>query len=484
MTAPRDWTKLPLAGDGRSLVEASAGTGKTWTIAVLYLRLLLEETLSPRRIIVSTFTNAAAAELAERLRGKLLWALAEAERFAAGDEADDDEAPDRAWLLARWRVDADCRAQDVMRLQAALAEFDAAPVSTLHSLCSRILADHPFAAGALFRARQMTDAGELESAIAADLWRLVSQGSDDDALVQLARAAGIERKHIDKYVKDLLEPGVVVEGGSPDDVLAAIEDQVGDPPAWGGKLVEALEMPGALAAKGKLRRAWEALSEALLRDDGSVAEAIAGCHDTLLGAGSMTGVNKAGQDDPLVLKLVADSAAIADTVPLVALDLASSRPLRAFLAAAQSWCRDAMHARLDAANQSTFDQLLHSVHDALAPKGDARALADALFDEWPVALVDEFQDTDPVQFGILDAIYRDGEGRPRGRLVMIGDPKQAIYRFRGGDVQAYERAKAKVPEADRLTLDTNHRSSRAYVEAVNQFYEATLSPAPMWLPAH
>lgn len=473
MTAPRDWKKLPLAGDGRSLVEASAGTGKTWTIAVLYLRLLLEEKLSPRRIIVSTFTNAAAAELAERLRGKLLWALAEAERFAAGDEADDDEAPDRAWLLARWRADADCRAQDAMRLQAALAEFDAAPVSTLHSLCSRILADHPFAAGALFRTRQMIDADELESAIAADLWRLVSQGSDDDALVQLARAAGIERKHIDKYVKDLLEPGVVVEGGSPDDVLAAIEDQVGDPAAWGGKLVEALEKPGALAAKGKLRRAWEALSEALLRDDDSVAEAIAGCHDTLLGAGSMTGVNKAGQDDPLVLKLVADSAAIADAVPLVALDLASSRPLRAFLAAAQSWCRDAMHARLDAANQSTFDQLLYSVHDALAPKGGARALADALFDEWPVALVDEFQDTDPVQFGILDAIYRDAERKPRGRLVMIGDPKQAIYRFRGGDVQAYERAKAKVPGADRLTLDTNHRSSRAYVEAVNQFYEAT-----------
>ncbi|HQA02918.1 UvrD-helicase domain-containing protein, partial [Thermomonas sp.] len=78
MSQPMDWTTLPLQDGGRSLVEASAGTGKTWTIAVLYLRLLLERQLSPRQIVVSTFTNAAAAELGERLRGKLLWALAEA----------------------------------------------------------------------------------------------------------------------------------------------------------------------------------------------------------------------------------------------------------------------------------------------------------------------------------------------------------------------------------------------------------------------
>src|SRR5690606_23676512 len=133
-----------------------------------------------------------------------------------------------------------------------------------------------------------------------------------------------------------------------------------------------------------------------------------------------------------------------------------------FLGAAQRWCQQTLQARLDAANQSTFDQLLHTVHAALAPRAGQRALADALFAAWPVALVDEFQDTDPVQFGILDAIYRDADGNPRGRLVMIGDPKQAIYRFRGGDVHAYERAKTAVLEKDRLTLDTNHRSSRAY----------------------
>src|SRR5690606_6191288 len=75
-----------------------------------------------------------------------------------------------------------------------------------------------------------------------------------------------------------------------------------------------------------------------------------------------------------------------------------------------------------------------------------------------------------MQYGILDGIYRDAGGARRGRLVMIGDPKQAIYSFRGGDIHAYQRAAASADAADRLTLDTNHRSSEALVEAINQFY--------------
>ena len=79
-----DWTSLPLADGGRSRVEASAGTGKTWTISVLYLRLLLERALTPRQIVVTTFTDAAADELRERLRGRILWALQCAASGVAG----------------------------------------------------------------------------------------------------------------------------------------------------------------------------------------------------------------------------------------------------------------------------------------------------------------------------------------------------------------------------------------------------------------
>lgn len=479
MTQPKDWTQLPLSGAGRSLIEASAGTGKTWTIAVLYLRLLLEEHLSPKQIIVSTFTKAAASELAERLRNKLQWALAEANH--ANTRSDDDTQPaDSAWIHQRWRDAPDVRKDDVQRLQAALADFDAAPISTLHALCSRILADHPFAAGTLFRAGEMVSGKALEAALEADLWRVIAQGAPSDELVQLARDAKANRSMLKKYIPVLVQPNVEVGYRGLDNCRQRVKDRVGDLSAFASDLRAVLAKKGLLRSGGKLEKAWTVLATALDAEDERLGAALVAHYETLLAADGLAGVNKPGTQDEVVLDLVKKSSEIARSIDPVTIDLADKAELRNFLAAAQRWCLAAMQARLDAANQSTFDQLLLKVRAALQPRDGQRALADALFAAWPVALVDEFQDTDPVQFGILDAIYRDSENQARGRLVMIGDPKQAIYRFRGGDVQAYERAKAAVPKADRLTLRTNHRSSRGYVDAVNQFYATTgtrLGPA-------
>ncbi|MEO5830560.1 MAG: UvrD-helicase domain-containing protein, partial [Rhodanobacter sp.] len=144
--ASSDWRSLNLDDGGRSLIEASAGTGKTWTIAVLYLRLLLERQLSPRQIVVTTFTDAAAQELRERLRGKLQWAVL----LASDDGHSADDGSDGQWLRARWQADGEVRIGDLQRLRLALAEMDVAPISTLHSLCRRVLADHPFACGVAF----------------------------------------------------------------------------------------------------------------------------------------------------------------------------------------------------------------------------------------------------------------------------------------------------------------------------------------------
>jgi exodeoxyribonuclease V beta subunit len=481
MSQPMDWTRLPLENGGRSLVEASAGTGKTWTIAVLYLRLLLERKLTPRQVIVSTFTNAAAAELRERLRGKLLWALAEAAKHRDGIASDEARHPDRGWIRKRWRDQPAALDADVQRLQAALAEFDAAPISTLHALCSRILADHPFAAGALFRGREMIDGKTLEAALVADLWRVIAQGEESDELVKLARAADITLSTLKKYVPVLLQANVVVEGLDPDAFRARLRF-LGDRDAWVAKVLRLVEDDTLFNASCTLRKAWPDVVSAIQSARGNLKQASKRVK-TLAGAASMAGISAAGKKNPEILELVSQSPSISAVLQQftdVEIDRSESVELRTFLAAAQRWCRAALQARLDAANQSSFDQLLVTVRDALAPRDGQRALADALFAAWPVALVDEFQDTDPVQFGILDAIYRDANDAQRGRLVMIGDPKQAIYRFRGGDVATYERAGKRVPGADRLALDTNHRSSRGYVEAVNQFYGntgKTLGPA-------
>lgn len=475
MSAPADWTRLPLGGDGRSLVEASAGTGKTWTIAVLYLRLLLEDGRMPSQIIVSTFTNAAAAELSQRLRGKLQWALAVAAAHAAdeGAVAAADEAADRAWLRGRWCGRPEHVQADVRRLQAALAEFDFAPISTLHALCSRILVEHPFAAGAPFRAREVIDAKALHADLADDLWRLISQGDETDELVRMGRALELKRSTLENHVPILVQPDVEVLHAPSTPMVERIESVVGDLTAWIGRLRAVLQEPGLLQANGGLRKAWTALLETSTLPQPDFDAVVGDHYSALRDAGQLKGVNKAGQQRQDVVQLATQSAGIVHGLSDTEVDLLTNLPLRRFLAAAQRWCLAAMRARLDAANQSSFDQLLHVVHDALQARDGQRALADALFAAWPVALVDEFQDTDPVQFGILDAIYRNARGAPRGRLVMIGDPKQAIYRFRGGDVQTYERASADVPASDRLTLDTNFRSSRSYVDAINAFYRAT-----------
>src|SRR5262249_1688127 len=144
------WSELALAGGGRSLIEASAGTGKTWTISLLYLRLLLEQKLGPAQIVVTTFTDASAQELRGRIRARIGCALDEAEHASAARvRVDGDD--DGAWLRSRWRSDGAAARADGNRLRLAQAELDRAPIGTLHSLCRRILADHPFESGSAFR---------------------------------------------------------------------------------------------------------------------------------------------------------------------------------------------------------------------------------------------------------------------------------------------------------------------------------------------
>jgi exodeoxyribonuclease V beta subunit len=119
-----DWSALNLGPGGRSLIEASAGTGKTWTISVLYLRLLLEQNLSPRQIVVTTFTDAAAQELRERLRARLVWAEQASDVWTAESELAVDAAPDLYWLQRRWVESPQAAAHDRLRLKLAQAELD------------------------------------------------------------------------------------------------------------------------------------------------------------------------------------------------------------------------------------------------------------------------------------------------------------------------------------------------------------------------
>ncbi|GAA0718665.1 UvrD-helicase domain-containing protein [Dokdonella soli] len=461
-TTVADWTAMPLGSGGRSLIEASAGTGKTWTISVLYLRLLLEasgadaEPLGPRQIVVTTFTDAAAQELRARLRERLAWAeqLALNAITAGTVVIDADTKPDRAWLLRRWSGNATRVNHDLRRLRLAQAELDLAPITTLHGLCRRILGDYPFESGGAFAPGDMVSTESLLDELAEDLWRRLQQAPGADARRAPASLSALRRR-----LASYLTPGV--ELWTPDAAeiarwlpvtwAAPIEGLAARRDIWGRKT----KAPHALVAFAAfLRDHAQPFSAKQLADLSAAVDVLGQCTE----------------------QVARDAAAFVETSLRVVGYVAAAPEIEAW----QRWTarvREWRDERLAARGQLTFDELITRVHGALS--GASRSLADRLFAEWPVALVDEFQDTDAQQYAILDRIYRDAAAQPRGRLVMIGDPKQAIYRFRGGDIDAYLAASAVVDT--RLELDTNYRSSRAYVAAINELYAqagAALSADP------
>lgn len=148
--------------DGLNLIEANAGTGKTWTIAALYLRLLLEAQRSVESILVVTFTDAATAELRDRVRRRLADA-----RIAFERERADEDDPFLTALLGRI---AD-RKQALLQLSSALRNFDQAPIYTIHGFCQRVLSDRAFESGLPFETEILPDQSVVLQEIADDFWR-------------------------------------------------------------------------------------------------------------------------------------------------------------------------------------------------------------------------------------------------------------------------------------------------------------------------
>ncbi len=461
-----DWRELDLRPGGRSLIEASAGTGKTWTIAVLYLRLLLdgETPYTPRQIVVSTFTDAAAQELRERLRARLIWAQSRAEDRLRG-EADADAGDDARWLAARWD-EPECAARDALRLRLAQAELDLAPIGTLHSLCRRILADFPVESGSAFAAGEIIAESGVLDLLVDDLWRELMQR---DAPLDEGDAIWVKagRNALRQALRAVLAPGVGVRTAAP------------DPPPTDEQWQALLDGARALIAGpqhfarsnaallGALRAFVEACEAgALDAFDGELVLR----HAEALGKQ----LKPAALDDPTV-------RGVLDAV-FAALRRCSRAGAVNKAAALERYRRQLLARRRDQLLREarvTFNLLIEGAALALRDRGSP--LAARLRAQWPVALVDEFQDTDALQYQILDAIYRDAEGHACGRLVMIGDPKQAIYRFRGGDIHTYLDAAASADEV--LTLATNRRSAQAYVAALNAWYAAA-GPVLSVDPAH
>ncbi len=449
-----DWRHLPLRG--RILIEASAGTGKTWNIGLIYLRLLLERELRVEQILVTTFTDAAAQELRERLRQRLI----EAERWLQAPTAPDADAAEDSLenYLAALCTDATSVRHALRRIQLARSELDRAPVSTIHALCQRIQRDYPLESGAAFAADRLFDEQQLLRECVEDFWRrryLV--GAVDSREAALLLGDGPEG-----LLRDL--------GGLANSTDARIVD---------GGLVELERRIAVLCAEENLSELQRLADDATLYKRSNAAlrsrlrdivAALRNRDEAQLGKS----LDEVFEPEKLLAQEAVGSAGTLSRHPLL-LALQALRPLLglrailtrgAVLAEAAQACRQELPQRARRRHVFTYSMLIDAVYQRLCGAQADAVLADRLFEAFPVALIDEFQDTDQRQFAIFDRIYRE-----RGTLVMIGDPKQAIYSFRGGDIAAYLRASEQAEQ--RFSLGSNHRSSRALVEALNAWYGHT-----------
>ena len=469
--------RFPLRGS--RLVEASAGTGKTFTIAALYVRLVLQHggpaafprALTPPEILVVTFTEAATKELRDRIRARLSEAAA---LFAEAPDPVDKEpnTPDLLHLLrdsyspAQWPACA-------RTLQLAAEWMDEAAVSTIHGWCNRMLSEHAFDSGSLFTQRLETDQRELYAEAVRDYWRwhVAPLALDDAKAVSKwwATPAALE-----KPAKDLLGlTHALTEGLPPEqallharedaaDALAALKAPWCGAEGWSAELLGLLD--AAVAAKQckmVARKKWMTSLREWAEGEAPWPALTVDAFKRL----SPQGMTQEWTGDDSLHSHPAMQACGALPAALKALPDGRDEVLRH----AAHWVAARVASAQSRLAQMGFNELLTRLDAALqGPNGDR--LAGLIRQQFPVALIDEFQDTDPLQYRIFDRIYSVAENAQDTALILIGDPKQAIYAFRGADIHTYLAAR-KDTAGRHSTLATNFRSTDAMVESVNRVFE-------------
>ena len=452
--------------DGVNQIEASAGTGKTWNICALYVRLLLEKNLNADQILVVTFTKAATAELHERIRGR----LAELHRAIDLDDDGGDPFIQRLFettLAPQGGIERDAALKVVRR---ALRTFDQAAIHTIHAFCQRALQEAPFAAAMPFAFEMEADDAALRFEMAADFWREqvepVAHAHPAFAAWLVAKRAGPASLD-EQLARRLKKPLAQLRWGKADPGASGADPQADFDAACEVWCAERDAIVGLLA------QAQERLSKSTHKPD-HVSAAIAAwseyfaqgdCHAPppraalKLTASALKKATKVKFEPP-------EHAFFEHAEALAAAVVAAEAAQRArWLSLVQAWL-DYAPAELAARKRTrrvvSFDDLLSNLYRALAAHP---WLADALRTRYPAALIDEFQDTDPLQFAIFSRIFA-----PAGPLFLVGDPKQAIYSFRAADLHTYLTARAAASAC--YTLAVNQRSTAPIVEACNRLFEA------------
>lgn len=455
----RAFDSLAIELAGRNLVEASAGTGKTYAITSLYLRLLVEQGLLPENILVVTFTEAATKELRDRIRQRI---SAARDAFAGLPTTDElflgmlNAGGGGTWPGAE---------EAVARLETALQTFDCAAIATIHGFCNRALQENAFETGSLYDTELSPLQAPLVQGLVDDFWRLNFFGSQAELL-----------------------PLIETTNWSPETFAHFLKGKLGNPeleivPRFSAADIESGEVSCRAAFKA-VQQMWQerrADIVALMTTDKGLRRSADTYRSDIL--------EVMLEEIDCYLKADKPYQLFADFERFTAAFVARQRqkkiepPRDLFFDRCQTLA-DMVHQRQLALLWSLFtyvsghlpgkkaqnnlrfyDDLLTDLLQALQGENGNR-LAARIRDRYKAALIDEFQDTDQVQYRIFTGIFHDDD-LP---LFLIGDPKQAIYSFRGADIFAYLAAKDDVPTERRFTMDKNWRSTPPLVAAVNQLF--------------
>jgi exodeoxyribonuclease V beta subunit len=489
---------LTLSLQGTQLIEASAGTGKTWTLALLLVRALVERDMRASQVLAITFTRAATAEIRQRVY-TLLSKLDEALQNNASN--DDDIAVSS--FVAHLAQNNIAKALARARTRRALAEFDELSVFTIHGFYQRTLRDNALATGDLMDAGVQTQLMPDIQACTLDFWRrelvhhhTLSAHSDEATAQQLAQALLHYKRpgdkqaifttpaHMASWVKHLMQRAPQAQAGNITELQAQLALQIQQcvnelairQPLLQG-LRETYSPHDIKAALIELQRIKRMPGTSYRKDfvGGWLSDIGAWLH-------SQSALHEAAPERLYThFTTEAVQAAMKDQDALPA-------SLQQFVQAVDAWCvselawqsqlrllhlrlcaclvaqvTQALPARLAAQGLRSADGLaLALIHALQADRGGA--LAASLRSRYSLVLVDEFQDTDATQWAVLQQVFHEGHTP----LLLVGDPKQAIYRFRGADLGTYLRARAQAHATHALTI--NHRSTAALIDALNTLF--------------
>jgi len=490
-TIPLNPITLPL--NQISLIEASAGTGKTYTIGSLYLRLLLKagennfsRPLNVEEILVVTFTEMATEELKKKIRERITDAIDKLTAFA--------ETQDKSAFKNDEFLTALCDSLNIFeaihRLKLAEQNMDLAAIYTIHGFCRRMLMQYAFHSGIHFNLELIKDQSDLLVRFANEFWR--------------EHFYPLPFEKADFIANEL---------GSPDYVLSLLESNLGK------NLIVDLENQQALSISiteflhqylGEYFKDIKALKRFWLESAGKISELITEelnkdyakgepkslsrrsyntsrltkwidqvnawandprdyvLNETLMSYFTQSALGEKGEEgaSPFIAPIFTELEERANA--LMSPDLLRRVILYHYRQGLQQKLLD---YKLNHQEKS-FDDLLRLFCEALqGAQGDE--LAEMIRFQYPFAMIDEFQDTDSQQYAIFSKIYRDNPEKNTG-FIMIGDPKQAIYRFRGADIFTY--LKASDEAQSRFELTKNYRSEKNLVDGVNALFDFPQSP--------